>query len=62
MREDGATGDMLPRWPVFVRLGDQDEVKIGDAFADTPAELLVVMAQLLRATADDLEARAARLN
>jgi hypothetical protein len=60
--EESTGAAMLPRWPVYLRFGDHSEVKLGDAYADSPAELLVAMAGLLRSVAADLEDRAARLN
>lgn len=48
---------VLPRWPVFLRFGDNDEVLVGDVEADSTGDLLRRMAGLLREVADHLEDR-----
>jgi hypothetical protein len=50
---------VVQRWPVYVRLGDQPEVHVGDAYADGPADLMRQMAALLREAADHMDRRAA---
>lgn len=57
-----ASGEaVLPRWPVFIRFGDGDEVAVADVFAGSTGELLTGMAGALRELADYLEHRAGAL-
>lgn len=52
---------VLPRWPVYVRFGDNPEVLAGDVYADGPADLILAMATMLRSVADHLEDRVSNL-
>lgn len=57
-----ASGEaVLPRWPLYVRFGDNDEVAVADVFAGTHAELLTGVAGALRELADYLDYRAGDL-
>lgn len=57
-----ASGEaVLPRWPVFVRFGDNPEVLAGDVYADSPTDLMLAMAAMLRSVADHLEDRVSTL-
>lgn len=53
-----ASGEaVLPRWPVYIRVGDQPEVCAADVFADDPNELLLGIAGALHELAEYLEGR-----
>lgn len=53
----GGHDEVPPRWPVFLRYGDHEEVCVGDVHATTSPELLTSMADLLRGIANMLEDR-----
>jgi hypothetical protein len=51
-------GEVTPRWPVFVRVGDGDEHNMGEVFATDPGDLLQGVAEILRGVAAYMESRA----
>lgn len=52
---------VLPRWPLYMRFADHDEVKVADLYGDTAPEMVQAIADALREMADYLDGRVSNM-